>query len=195
MLWIIGFLTGILVLDSLFLILLVLVQLPKKDAGLGQAFGASATDALFGAGSGNALTKMTKYSTGIFFGLTLVIYLMYNHHAHSSSVAYGKRVQQAGREVETTPSTPASDANKAAGSIAGKTAADANKAATSVSNATAGQLGTTIGTNVSAPASIPATKNTNIQGLLTVPQAAPTPTNPPKTPAPASEAPKPAAPK
>ena len=189
MLWIIGFLTGILVLDSLFLILLVLVQLPKKDAGLGQAFGASATDALFGAGSGNALTKMTKYSTGIFFGLTLFIYLMYNHHAHSSSGAYGKRVQQAGREVETTP---ASDANKTAASIAGKTGADANKAATSVSNATAGQLGTTIGTNVSAPASIPATKNTNIQGLLTVPQAAPTPTNPPKTSAPASEAPKPA---
>ena len=36
---------------SLFLILLVLVQLPKKEAGLGQAFGSGATDALFGSGS------------------------------------------------------------------------------------------------------------------------------------------------
>src|ERR1041385_1071914 len=100
MIWIIALLTVLLVIDCLLLILLVLVQLPKKEAGLGQAFGASATDALFGAGSGNALTKMTKYSTGIFFVLTLVIYMMYNHHARSSSGAFGKRVQQAGREVD-----------------------------------------------------------------------------------------------
>jgi protein translocase SecG subunit len=179
MLWIIGFLTAILVLDSLFLILLVLVQLPKKEAGLGQAFGASATDALFGAGSGNALTKMTKYSTGIFFVLTLIIYMTYNHHAHSTSGAFGKRVQQAGREIDTTAPS-ASDANKA---VAGKAAADGNNAAAAVSNATAGQLGTKIGTNVPAPASIPETKNTNLQGLLTVPQAAPKPAP--------SEAPKP----
>src|SRR2546426_681191 len=65
MLWIIGLFTVVLVLDSLFLILLVLVQLPKKEAGIGQAFGGGATDALFGAGSGNALTKMTKYARGI----------------------------------------------------------------------------------------------------------------------------------
>lgn len=96
MLWIIGFLTVVLVLDSLFLILLVLVQLPKKEAGLGQAFGASATDALFGAGSGNALTKMTKYSTGIFFSLTLIIYLMYNHQARSRLGDWSKKVQAAG---------------------------------------------------------------------------------------------------
>src|SRR5437763_7674369 len=83
MLWIIGLLTVVLVIDSLFLILLVLVQLPKKEAGIGQAFGGGATDALFGAGSGNALTKMTKYATGIFFTLTMVIYLMYNHRVHS----------------------------------------------------------------------------------------------------------------
>ena len=181
MLWIIGFLTGVLVLDSLFLILLVLVQLPKKEAGLGQAFGASATDALFGAGSGNALTKMTKYSTGIFFALTLLIYLMYNHHAHSSSGAFGKRVQQAGRDADTT--LPNAQTETA-------------KAPVPTNTPTAGQLGTMIGTNASAPASIPASGNTNIKGLLTVPQAAPSPTNAPKTSAPAVEAtPKPAAPK
>ena len=57
MLWIIGFLTVVLVLDSLILVLLVLVQLPKKEAGIGQAFGGGATDALFGAGSGNRMGK------------------------------------------------------------------------------------------------------------------------------------------
>ena len=69
--WLIYFLTVVLILDCLLLILLVLIQLPKKEAGMGQAFGGAATDALFGAGSGNALTKLTKYSTGVFFGLAL----------------------------------------------------------------------------------------------------------------------------
>ena len=44
-------LTVILFLDCLFLVLLVLVQLPKKEAGLGTAFGGGTTDALFGAGA------------------------------------------------------------------------------------------------------------------------------------------------
>jgi preprotein translocase subunit SecG len=103
MLWIIGFFTVVLLLDSLFLILLVLVQLPKKEAGLGQAFGSSATDALFGAGSGNALTKMTKYATGIFFGLTLAIYLMYNHHARSGSGAFARRIQEQRSDAPKPP--------------------------------------------------------------------------------------------
>src|SRR5215207_7051280 len=77
MMWIIGILTFILIVDCLFLMLLVLVQLPKKEAGLGQAFGGGATDALFGAGSGNALTKLTKYATGIFFVLTLSLSILH----------------------------------------------------------------------------------------------------------------------
>ncbi len=60
MTFVIVFLTAIMVLDALLLILLVLIQLPKKEAGAGLAFGGAATDALFGAGSGNALTKITK---------------------------------------------------------------------------------------------------------------------------------------
>src|SRR3954447_19182658 len=100
MLWIIGLFTVVLVLDSLFLILLVLVQLPKKEAGVGQAFGGTATDALFGAGSGNALTKMTKYTTGIFFVLTLAIYIMYNHQYRTRTGGFAARVQQAAREPD-----------------------------------------------------------------------------------------------
>jgi preprotein translocase subunit SecG len=60
--FVIGILTVLLVLNCLLLILLVLIQLPKKDAGAGMAFGGGAADALFGAGSGNALTKITKYA-------------------------------------------------------------------------------------------------------------------------------------
>ncbi len=66
-------LTVIMVLDCIFLVFLILLQLPKKEAGAGMAFGGGATDALFGAGSGNVLTKITKYVAGIFFLLALVM--------------------------------------------------------------------------------------------------------------------------
>ena len=56
--FLIGLLTVVLVLTCIVLILLVLIQLPKKEAGAGLAFGGAATDALFGAGSGNVLTKV-----------------------------------------------------------------------------------------------------------------------------------------
>jgi protein translocase SecG subunit len=82
----IGFLTVILVLNCLFLILLVLIQLPKKEAGAGIAFGGGATDALFGAGSGTALTKITKYSAALFMGLALVLSVL-----NANSVNAGKR--------------------------------------------------------------------------------------------------------
>lgn len=69
-------LTIVLFVDCLFLTLLILMQLPKKEAGLGQAFGSGATDALFGAGSGNVLTKVTRYCATIFFVLALVLSIM-----------------------------------------------------------------------------------------------------------------------
>src|SRR5207247_212173 len=72
----IGFLSFILVMDCLILVLLILAQLPKKEAGIGTAFGGGATDALFGAGSGNVLTKVTKYTAGIFLGLALLLSIM-----------------------------------------------------------------------------------------------------------------------
>ena len=67
------FLSLLMFLDCLILILLVLLQLPKKEAGAGMAFGGGATDALFGAGSGNVLTKITKYAGGAFFILAIVM--------------------------------------------------------------------------------------------------------------------------
>ncbi len=71
----IGLLTAVLVVDCLLLILLVLVQLPKKEAGAGLAFGAGAADALFGAGAGNPLTKITKFAAIAFFALLILIAL------------------------------------------------------------------------------------------------------------------------
>ena len=86
----IGFLTFILVVTCLLLILLVLVQLPKKEAGAGLAFGAGAVDTLIGAGSGNALTKMTKYAAGIFLALGVLLAVL-NAQRHDSG---SRRLQQ-----------------------------------------------------------------------------------------------------
>src|SRR3954467_8664439 len=87
MIYLIGLLTVALVLNCLLLILLVLIQLPKKEAGAGLAFGAGATDALFGAGSGNALTKLTKYCAGIFVILAMVIGMLNVRANHESTSA------------------------------------------------------------------------------------------------------------
>ena len=80
--------------------------LSKKDAGAGLAFGAGATDALFGAGSGNVLTKVTKYAAGTFFVLALVLAIMQkNYHARSVS-DFQKQLSQPGtRQPATLPMT------------------------------------------------------------------------------------------
>ncbi len=80
----IGLLTIVLVLDCILLIFLVILQLPKKEAGAGMAFGGAASDALFGAGSGNVLTKITKYVAAIFFILALVLSIMNGYKKKSS---------------------------------------------------------------------------------------------------------------
>ncbi|MEW6304377.1 MAG: preprotein translocase subunit SecG [Verrucomicrobiota bacterium] len=76
-------LTAALVIDCLILALLVLIQLPKKEAGLGMAFGGGTADALLGAGSGDVLTRITKYAAGIFLGLALLISVMITKQHHS----------------------------------------------------------------------------------------------------------------
>ncbi len=90
----IGLLTVVLVLDCLFLILLILIQLPKKEAGAGIAFGGAATDALFGAGSGTALTKITKYCAGLFLGLALFLSILNAHHAPGSDRSLTDKLRQ-----------------------------------------------------------------------------------------------------
>jgi preprotein translocase subunit SecG len=94
------FLTVLMFLDCVILILLVLLQLPKKEAGAGMAFGGGATDALFGAGSGNVLTKITKYAAGIFFGLALLMAVV---SAHSRNTSGGQVLID---ELSKRPSTP-----------------------------------------------------------------------------------------
>ncbi len=94
MVFIIGLLTFVMVLDCLILVLLVLIQLPKKEAGAGVAFGGAATDALFGAGSGNVLTKTTKYAAAAFFVLAIVLSILQSRHYHSTSSEFRKELEK-----------------------------------------------------------------------------------------------------
>ena len=104
--FIVGILTFFLVINCALLILLILIQLPKKDAGAGMAFGGAAADALFGAGSGNVLTKVTKYATIIFFALALVLgYLQDRAHKQGSALEFEKQVQQK-QQMQTPISAP-----------------------------------------------------------------------------------------
>ena len=92
--FILAFLTVVLVLNSFFLILLVLVQLPKKDAGIGMAFGSGATEALFGAGTGTVLTRATKYSAGLFMGLSLFLSMMNSATARRAGTMLDDELQR-----------------------------------------------------------------------------------------------------
>jgi preprotein translocase subunit SecG len=133
---------------------LVLMQLPKKEAGAGLAFGGAATDALFGAGSGNFLTKATKYSAGIFFVLAIALSLLQTARAHQPGSDFMKKVheQQSAGNALMAPPAPANP-QPAPAAPATTTPGTNNLAVPPVENTSAAPH-LTIPTN---PASAPAT--------------------------------------
>ncbi|HVV00272.1 MAG TPA: preprotein translocase subunit SecG [Verrucomicrobiae bacterium] len=105
--FLIGILTVIMVLVCLLLTLLVLIQLPKKEAGMGVAFGAGATDALFGAGSGTALTKITKYTSVIFFVLSIVLSVLQSSYHNRRTTQFQENIGKAPPRVTGAATAPA----------------------------------------------------------------------------------------
>lgn len=101
--YIAGILTAFIVINCLILILLVLIQLPKKDAGVGLAFGGGTADALFGAGSGNALTKITKWAIILFFALALILGYVEEKLYTSDTPAFEKALQQQQSQMPSSP--------------------------------------------------------------------------------------------
>ena len=103
MVFFIGLLTFILVLDCVVLVLLILVQLPKKEAGAGLAFGGAASDALFGAGSGTVLTKVTKYAASVFFGLAIILAMLQSRFSSRTGSDFQRILDQPGQAAATAP--------------------------------------------------------------------------------------------
>jgi preprotein translocase subunit SecG len=101
LIWVLSF---FLILDCLLLGLLILLQLPKKEAGIGgTAFGGDAAVAVFGAGSGNALTKLTKYTAGIFLVLCLLLSWLGARQSKSGSLGVREKIAET-----ATPASPVS---------------------------------------------------------------------------------------
>ena len=80
----------------------VLMQRPKNE-GLGAAFGAGTTDALFGAQTSNVLASITRWLTGIFFGLTLLLSALYARQGREKT-GVEQRLQESAQPI--APSIP-----------------------------------------------------------------------------------------
>lgn len=101
---VLGILTFILIVVSLFLILVVLAQKAKSDGGVGGALGGGMTEAAFGADTNNVLTKLTINATIAFFVLSFALYL--------GRIYESKHAGPAGGELPSiaAPAAPASAA-------------------------------------------------------------------------------------
>jgi preprotein translocase subunit SecG len=104
---VINLLSLILVVISLFLGLLILLQLPKKEAGITAAFGAESTAAIFGAGSGTALTTITRWSATLFLSLCFIIAVMTAQQSRSRTSKIKDLLDKPAAAAPVTPGTPA----------------------------------------------------------------------------------------
>jgi len=69
--------TALLVLVSGFIVLIVLMQRPSANSGMGSALGGGAAESAFGAQTGNVLTRATIIGCVTFFLLAFSLYLGY----------------------------------------------------------------------------------------------------------------------
>lgn len=162
----IGLLTFVLVLNCTLLILLILIQLPKKDAGAGLAFGGGTSDALFGAGTGNVLTKITRHATTFFLVLALALSVMQSYRARAKRDSI---LDQLDSRATTTAGQPVS-VPAAAPTVAPTNAAVLTEDATATT-----------------PATSEAAATNAADAAATTAPALETPTNAPATPVPVEE--------
>ncbi len=110
----IGLLLTVHVLVSVLIVFVTLMQRPKSE-GLGAAFGGGVTENFFGAQTTNVLANFTRWMAGIFFGLTLVLSVLY---AKQSSRTQKSAIHE---QLAREPKPPAAPA----GTPVGKPALDA----------------------------------------------------------------------
>src|SRR5580658_6049426 len=144
--------------DCVLLVFLVLLQLPKKEAGMGgMAFGGAATDALFGAGSGNVLTKITKYVAGVYFGVAILMALLAAHKPKSDAEKLLEKVtQRTGGLVAPAPAPAPESAPASTPAGGGLLQFSSNVVAEPAASTNAGAAPTPAPTNA-APAPAPPT--------------------------------------
>jgi preprotein translocase subunit SecG len=108
-----GILTFVLILVSLFLVLVVLAQ-KSKDGGMGAALGGGAAEAAFGADTTNVLSKSTIYSAILFFILAFALYLGRIYERKTAGAAAGSALPTMAAPAAPAPApaapTPATTA-------------------------------------------------------------------------------------
>ncbi|WP_414660432.1 preprotein translocase subunit SecG [Horticoccus sp. 23ND18S-11] len=100
-----GLLTFILILISLFLVMVVLMQ-KSKDGGMGAALGGGAAEAAFGADTSNVLSKSTIYAAVLFFILAFALYLGRIYERKHANAAAGSALPTIAVPA-TPPAAPA----------------------------------------------------------------------------------------
>ena len=106
----IGILTFVLIIVSLFLIFVVLMQRAKSDGGVGAAMGGGVAESTFGAETGNVLSKSTINAAIAFFVISFALYLaniyQSKHHETADSKLPTIIVPAATAKPATAPITP-----------------------------------------------------------------------------------------
>src|ERR1044071_9303966 len=103
----INFCLAFFVLVALIMVLVILMQRPKRE-GLGAAFGGGVTENIFGAQTTNVLVKFTTWLAGIFFALTFGLSVMYAHRGTGGESAFRRELmkQQPAPTTSPAPATP-----------------------------------------------------------------------------------------
>jgi preprotein translocase subunit SecG len=104
----------------LLVVIIILMQRPSANAGMGSALGGGAAESVFGGESANVLSRMTTTLTIILFILSFGLYLGFVSRERSSASALGASTTPATTSVNakpaeepkkaTTPAAPAATA-------------------------------------------------------------------------------------
>jgi preprotein translocase subunit SecG len=87
---VIGILTFVLVITSLFLVMVVLMQRAQSDGGMGSAMGGGSMESTFGAETNNVLSGATIKAAIIFFVVSFVLYLAHIYQVKHHDGVEGK---------------------------------------------------------------------------------------------------------
>ncbi len=96
----IGILTALHVMVSLFLIVLVLMQ-KSSEQGVGAAFGGGMTETVFGAGTTTALVRLTIWCACLLLATTLILAVLHSHRTRTG----GSLMRQSLTTMPVAPAT------------------------------------------------------------------------------------------
>lgn len=131
----VAILKGVEVIVALLLITVILLQQSKGGGGLG-AVGGEVTESVFGASTGNVMTRITVALASVFLGITLLLAIISGHRQQGTSVAETLSAEPA---AETQTSEPAAEPEGMEGAETAPAATEAGKEAGERSEDTAGQ--------------------------------------------------------